>query len=199
MPDRSSKTGEVKPVTLPGTELRLLRSDTLARGLELHVKLPSSYHRSKSTFPVLFCLDANRSFPLYATMSHIFETPGWGNREVVVVGVGYPIDSDRRRGLAQWAAWRTLDLTPVRDEETERFWTKQLTALTGEAFPVGSGGAPQFLAALRDEVIPFVESHYRVFDAGRGLAGGGQARSSTPGEVLGILCAARDALAGNVS
>jgi predicted alpha/beta superfamily hydrolase len=171
MSDRQPKSGEASPVTLPGTELRSVHSDALDRGLELFVKLPLSYERSELRYPVLYCLDANRSFPLYATMSLILETPGLSSQEIVLVGVGYQVDSDRLRGLAQWAAWRTRDLTPVRDEETERFWTQRLSAITGDAFPVGSGGAPQFLAALRDDVIPFVEANYRVLDTGRGLAG----------------------------
>jgi predicted alpha/beta superfamily hydrolase len=148
-----------------------LHSNVLDRDLQLYVKLPWNYARSDSAHPVLFCLDANRSFPLYSTMSLIFETPGTGREGILIVGVGYALDEDRLRGLAEWAAWRTLDLTPERSEPTEQFWTERLAALRSDGSPVRSGGAVHFLRALRDEVIPFVEANYRVTATGRGLAG----------------------------
>jgi predicted alpha/beta superfamily hydrolase len=134
--------------------------------------LPWYYDRTDAVYPVLFCLDANRAFPLYSTMSLIYETPGANAQEILVVGVGYKLDQDRIRGLAQWAAWRARDLTPVRREETELFWKERLGALVpGEDLAPQTGGAPRFLQALRDEVIPRVEASYRVSSADRGLAG----------------------------
>ena len=156
----------------PGVEARDLYSRILDRDLQLYVKLPWSYDNSDATYPVLFALDANRSFPLYSTMSLIYETPGSSAREILVVGVGYKVHRDRIRGLAQWAAWRTRDLTPVRSEDTEQYWMERLRALLqGEDLTVRTGGAPQFLRCLREEVIPFVEANYRVSATDRGLAG----------------------------
>jgi uncharacterized protein len=156
----------------PGVEVRGLHSQLLGQDLLLYVKLPWYYDRDDASYPVLYALDANRSFPLYSTMSLIYETPGAQAREILIVGVGYKVDSDRIRGLAQWAAWRTRDLTPVRREEVERIWTERLAPLlAGEELSVQTGGAPRFLRALREEVIPFVEANYRVSPTDRGLAG----------------------------
>lgn len=47
----------------------------------------------------------------------------------MVVGIGYRVNSIRIRGLAQWAAWRTRDLTPVRIVETDQYWKERLSAL----------------------------------------------------------------------
>lgn len=156
----------------PGVELRDLPSQVLDQDLELYIKLPWRYDRSNAIYPVLYCLDGNRSFPLYATTSLILETPGSSAQETIVVGVGYRTDDDRMRGLAQWAAWRNRDLTPARDEESERYWRDRLAGiLEGAHLEVQSGGAPQFLKVMCEEVIPFVEANYRAAPGDRGLAG----------------------------
>ncbi len=156
----------------PGIEVQDLRSSITDQEYQLYVKLPWTYARSDKAYPALFSLDANRSFPLYSTMSLIYETPGTATNEIVIVGVGYKVDVDRIRGLAQWAAWRTRDLTPERSEQTEHAWQQRLSALlAGEVQPVMSGGASAFLKSLREEVIPYIEANYRVSSTDRGLAG----------------------------
>jgi hypothetical protein len=156
----------------PGVETQSLHSDILNQEYQLHIKLPWSYDSSDTVFPVLFCLDANRAFPLYSTMSLIYETPGTKAEEIIVVGIGYKIDSDRMRGLAEWGIWRTRDLTPVRREETEQYWRDRLSPLLGgEKLVVQTGGAPTFLKSFREELIPYIEANYRVSTKDRGLAG----------------------------
>jgi predicted alpha/beta superfamily hydrolase len=156
----------------PGVEVRELHSSILDQNLQLSIKLPWSYDRSDATYPVLFSLDGNRSFPLYSTMSLIYETPGMNAKEIMIVGVGYQVDEDRLRGLAQWAAWRTRDLLPERREKTEEYWKERLSALLGEEeVLVQSGGAALFLNSLREEIIPFIEANFRASSAERGLAG----------------------------
>jgi len=155
----------------PGIEVQSLHSEILQQDFELYIKLPWSYRRSEASYPVLFTLDANRAFSLYSTMSLIYETPGAAAEEIIIAGIGYRVGEDRMIGLAQWAAWRTRDFTPVRDEETEQFWKKRLSAIIGSEYhDVQSGGAAHFLTSLREEIIPFVEKNYRV-SADRGLAG----------------------------
>lgn len=156
----------------PGVEVRELYSSILNQDLQLYIKLPWSYERSGTTYPVLFCLDGNRSFPLYSTMSLIYETPGLNAQEIMIAGIGYQVDDDRLRGLAQWAAWRTRDLLPERKEKTEKYWKERLSSLMGgEEIQVQSGGAPLFLQSLWKEIIPFIEANYRVSTDERGLAG----------------------------
>jgi len=161
------------PVPLPGTEFRTLHSAVLDRDMELYVKLPRSYGDGTRTYPVLFTTDGNRSFPLYATTSLIYETPGEGNQEIVIVGIGYHVDDDPLLGLADWARWRTEDLTPERRPAVEASWTARLSGLEPDRprIEVRTGGAPAFLRFIRTEVIPFIEANYRVSSADRGLAG----------------------------
>jgi predicted alpha/beta superfamily hydrolase len=162
----------LRPATQPGTEVRCLHSDIINQDLELYIKLPWQYELTETVYPVLFALDANRAFFLYSTMSLIYETPPTECDQVVIVGIGYEIDGNRTAGLAEWAAWRTRDLTPVQKTETDQFWQDRLSPLVeGHEVSVRSGGAGRFLAALCKEVIPFVEARYRVSSAQRGLAG----------------------------
>ncbi len=162
----------VTSILQPGVEVQFLHSDIINQDIQLYIKLPWYYDRSDATYPVLYSLDANRSFQLYSTMSLIYETPPTNAKEIIIVGVGYKTDNDRIRGLAQWAAWRTHDLTPVRREKTEQSWKERLSGLLeGENMEVQSGGAPLFLKSLVEEIIPFVEANYRVSSTDRGLAG----------------------------
>jgi predicted alpha/beta superfamily hydrolase len=163
--------GMMASILQPGIEIRDLRSDILGRDLRLYVKLPWRYVQTDASYSVLYCTDANRSFPLYSTTSLVYETPGATETEIVIVGVGYRVDDDRLRGLAQWAAWRTQDLTPVRSAEVEAYWRGLIGVLLGNGLPeVRTGGAAVFLRSLREEVIPFVESTFRV-SPDRGFAG----------------------------
>lgn len=160
------------PLSIPGIEVHSLHSAILNRDLQLFIKLPWSYERSDKVYPVLYCTDANRSFPIYATTSLLFETPGPETPEILIVGIGYQIDADRLKGLAQWGSWRTHDLTPVNRSEIDQWWIERLTSLLeSDAIEVHSGGAQEFLNAIEEEIIPFIEAHYRFSPRDRGLAG----------------------------
>jgi predicted alpha/beta superfamily hydrolase len=160
------------PLQIPGIEVQLLHSAILDRDLQLFIKLPWSYERSDKTYPVLFTTDANRSFPVYATTSLIFETPGPDTPEILIVGIGYRVDAERVKGLAQWTAWRTHDLTPTSRVEIDKWWQDRLSQIVeGELFEIRSGGAPELLQAISGEIIPFIEANYRVISDDRGLAG----------------------------
>ncbi len=156
----------------PGIEIQPLHSNILNQDLVLFIKLPSYYETSNATYPVLYTTDANRSFTLYSTMSLIYETDRTDTNDIVIVGMGYRLDGTPVRGLAQWAAWRTRDLTPVSRKKIDEDWEVRLTPLLGGEKPnVQSGGAAQFRQALAEEVIPFIETNYRVSRTDRGLAG----------------------------
>lgn len=162
----------VMPFLQPGVEVRLLHSHIINQGIQLYIKLPLSYERSDKTYPVLYCLDANRSFLLYSSLSLLFETPGFNTQEIIIVGIGYEVDEDRFKGLAQWAAWRTRDLLPERSEKIEAYWQERLSPfMGGEEFQVQSGGATLFLNCIKEEIIPFIETNYRASSKDRGLAG----------------------------
>lgn len=167
-----SSCERVSTAAQPGIEVWRLHSDIIKSELQLWIKLPWRYPNSRSSYPVLYALDGNRSFFLYSTMSFIYETPPSESEEVLIVGIGYTLDEERIKGLAEWGAFRTRDLTPVRRDDVDREWEDRLSALLGgEKFPVRTGGAGAFLRAILEEVIPLVETGYRASSDDRGLAG----------------------------
>ena len=149
-------------------ETRLLHSDAIGQDFEIHISFPVDYFRNDtSIYPVLYCTDANRNFDLVSSIVNILNFPKKGIPRILVVGIGYPIN-----GLEDWAAWRTRDLTPTADPEHDKTWQKTLRRMSGrEDIVVSSGGAAQFLAFIRNEVIPYIEANYRVSKTDRAIMG----------------------------
>ena len=154
-------------VTIPNTELRTIRSHIVDQEFNIYVQLPSTYFTDSTTiYPTLYVTDANRAFPLVANISTVLTYPNGKLPEIVVVGIGYPIED-----MSEWAAWRTRDLTPTHDTNTDNHWNTLLAKLSHRTFDVRSGGASKFLDFIIHELIPFIESHYHVSRSDRGLAG----------------------------
>lgn len=154
-------------VSLISTEKRMLYSKIVAQDFEIYISLPYKYFMSDTTYPVLYSLDANVKFGM---MSNVVNNLGTLTRdipEIVVVGIAYPI-----KGIADWAALRKRDTTPTSDPEYDKQWAGYLNEATGrDDIVVQSGGADKFLTFIRDELIPFVESNYRVSSNDRTLQG----------------------------
>jgi hypothetical protein len=74
--------------------------------------------------------------------------------EVVVVGIGYPVEN-----LKDTTGFRTRDLTPT---ETDWYETRLVSFIPDAPKDAGSGGAANFLRFIREELMPFVNSAYRV-------------------------------------
>lgn len=79
--------------------------------------------------------------------------------EIILVGV--PLKSEDAQ---DWLRKRAFDFTPTEVEASNRAWSQRFG---GE---VHTGGAPLFLRTLKEELIPYIESRYRV-TSDRGLAG----------------------------
>jgi uncharacterized protein len=154
-------------VTIPNTELRSIHSRIVDQEFTIYVQLPPDYAAdTAATYPVLYVTDANRCFPMAANISGVLSFPKGNFPQIIVVGIGYPI-----RNMADWAAWRTRDLTPASDTATDNYWNRQLFGAVGRKYDVRSGGASRFLEFIMQELIPFMESNYRVSRSDRGLAG----------------------------
>ena len=156
------------PVPMPASELREFHSEILQQDFLIYVQLPLAYDpQREEKYPVMYATDGNRAFPLVANVSTVLGFPDTGFPQVVVVGIAYPIDS-----MADWAAWRTRDLTPTRHEGTEQHWSNLLARMTGDdSYDVHTGGAARFLAFITDELVPFIEAQYRVAADDRALGG----------------------------
>jgi predicted alpha/beta superfamily hydrolase len=154
-------------VSIPRTEMRPFYSAILDREMLIHIKLPSSYYSNpEKVFPGWYFTDANRSFPLVEGIINIFDLPGSDQQGLVLIGIGYKI-----RDMGDWGAFRTQDLTPTNVPAQDSSWSANLSNLTGRTYEVKTGGAGKFLEFIEKELIPFVESNYRVSSANRGIGG----------------------------
>jgi len=117
-------------------------------------------------YPCWYVTDANRAFLMLANIGSIFEVPDPAKGEMIIVGIGYKI-----RDMADWWAYRTRDLTPINDPDVDGYFNKLLNQTTGRQFDVRSGGADKLLEFITTELIPFIESNYRVSSTDRYLGG----------------------------
>lgn len=134
------------PVTLPRTEVRMLRSHYSGREYKLFISLPEGYEQSEDSYPVLYVTDANWFFRLFGLLEWTLPIP-----PTIVVGVGY--STDNRTEIRRL---RRRDLLPKQTREDESVATE------GYGTAIDSGGLPEFMSFFHEELFPFVESQYRA-------------------------------------
>jgi len=113
-------------VTLFNTEKRMLHSEIVNDDFEIYISLPYLYATTDTTYPVLFCLDANIKFGLISTVINTQGTLMKEIPEIIVVGIAYPM-----KGLEDWVIGRNRDLTPTKKSEHEQYWVDRLSKVTG--------------------------------------------------------------------
>jgi predicted alpha/beta superfamily hydrolase len=127
-------------VEIPNSQLQKITSVIVGQEYDLYIHLPRNYGSKEQKYPVLYLLDAQWDFPLVAAIfgQQFYDgfLPG-----IVIVGITWGGKNPNHDSL------RARDLTP-----------------TNAATLRQSGNAPQFLAFIKKELIPFVESQYRVTD-----------------------------------
>jgi predicted alpha/beta superfamily hydrolase len=145
------------PITIHDSELRFLKSTLLGKDYKIRVALPAGYIESKETYPVLYVLDADiwfggiveivRHMAACGKMFSIQTVP-----DMIVVGIGYPLDPAKpSEYYAGWSSARAKDFSPTKDPAAPY----GLSAL-----PLG--GANDFLAFIRDDLKPFINSSHRA-------------------------------------
>ncbi len=160
-----------KSILQPGVEIQTLYSENLNQELLLFIKLPFEYNNENESYPILYSLDGNYSFPFFSTSSLYYEMPMLDiKNNTIIVGIGYVVSDDRIKGLAEFFAWRSRDLTPIANNEIDRSWQDILKTYKHD-IEVHTGGADLFLKSLCEEVLPFIETNYRARSEERGLAG----------------------------
>lgn len=141
--DRSS----VARVEIPGSQLLKMSSSIVGQEYEMYVQLPGNYSDTSKAFPVLYVLDGQWDFPLVTAIYGQQYYDGFVPA-LIIVGITWGGKNP------DYDALRARDLTP-----TNISWNPQ------------SGGAPKFLAFLKNELIPMIESKYRVAGTDRTLMG----------------------------
>ena len=135
-------------VIIPGTEVRQLKSSATGRSYDIYIRLPEEYAQDPGkNYPILYVLDGQWDFKLLDSIYGGLYYDGFVP-EMIIVGITYSGDHP------DYGALRAMDYTPVPD-----------------AFIPGSGEAPKFLAFLKDELQPYIESSYRADASQRMLMG----------------------------
>jgi uncharacterized protein len=142
--EQNSSTGFELPYTH-----KLVMESPSGTPYELVVSLPASYKNSPSKrYPILYYTDAQWDAPLLSSiyLDLVFDK---AVPEFVMVGITYS-------GVnPNYTALRTKDLTPTKDK----------------SFVRDSGDGEEFLKFIKEDIIPKVESEYRIDKSQRTIAG----------------------------
>jgi predicted alpha/beta superfamily hydrolase len=134
-------------VKIEGTEVRELQSAITGEKYFIHVGLPRSYSDSVQTYPVLYIMDADGAFGTCTEISRLLAL-GKEVPEMIIVGIAYGVS------FKEYLYNRQRDYTPTAVDEC-----------------AGSGGGKVFLRFIHEELIPFVETQYRVKKPERAICG----------------------------
>lgn len=148
----------VNGLVLPDVECSEFHSKFTGEDYHVYVSLPASYRQGDRRYPVLYVPDFEESFLILKASNDVMSIADM-LEEFILVGV--PLKSESAKNFVQK---RVFDSTPTENEEGNKYITKMFS---GE---VHSGGASMFLRTLKEELIPYIESKYRV-TSDRGLAG----------------------------
>lgn len=155
---------------LDRTEVRNFHSVISGLDYELWISLPVSYFtREGDKYPVIYTLDPYRAFAMMKGLTDVLSFPTPLIDEVIIVGVGY--GGEDQAEVMNWALGRTRDYTPVYSPDVEELYKRRLAGFGALDVEVQTGGAPQFLEFIGDELVPFIESNYRTESQKRMFAG----------------------------
>ena len=139
-----------EPVPIANSQLRRIRSSIVGQDYLIKVRLPETYAENTKAYPVLYLLDGDHAF---AMATDVVQYLIYSQRvpDLIIVSPAYGSKSQpseggtnmRGRDLAPFS-WPGMELTP---------------------------GAPQFLQFLQQELMPYVESNYRIDSRDRTLWG----------------------------
>ena len=134
-------------VEIAGSEVREFQSDITGNKYFIQVALPRSYNDSQKTYPVLYIMDSDGAFGTCTEITRLLAV-GKEVTEILIVGIAYGVTFN------EYLYNRQRDYTP--------------TVLEKYA---GSGGGKKFLKFIDEELIPFVETKYRVKKSDRAICG----------------------------
>lgn len=167
-----------KPVTIPSSEIRMLRSKHTGQKYRISISIPYASFKSDrrkwpfneplERWPVVYVIDGNWFFGMVTAMTRNmawFEKWTGTTTDAIVVGIGYPEDPDPQVALCDQEARRFHDLSPIQDEDIEKWMGDILMR------PVSTGGATEFLNFIRDELIPVIDKDFPTDSRKRTLIG----------------------------
>jgi uncharacterized protein len=137
------------PATIIDTEVRIFPSSIMGIDYQISTWFPSDYPKPDHKYPVIYLTDGEVLLGQIAPMI-TFLYYGGMVPECLIVGLGHQVSN-----LDEWAQARDIDYDPPENPEGEP----------------GQKRADDFLAFLKKELIPFIETTYPVDPTDRCLAG----------------------------
>ena len=134
-------------VTILDTEMRRLASSLTGYEYHIHIALPSGYADTDKTYPTLYVLDPRLTFGMSTELTRLLAF-GQELPQLICIGIGF---SGPEKDME---SYQVRDYVPKAQAEDPR-----------------SGGAENFLRFIREDLIPFVSSEYRVDPEDRGFSG----------------------------
>jgi predicted alpha/beta superfamily hydrolase len=140
-------------VILPNAESWQLRSAIVGDTYRLDIAQPGGYARSASAYPVVYLTDGDVAglFPLVRCIAEGLNA-GWMIPKLILVGIGYEAGKVKWRGH-----YRERDFLPT-DASAREASRRQPSTRIG----VPRGQAAAFLRTIRQELKPFINTHYRT-------------------------------------
>jgi predicted alpha/beta superfamily hydrolase len=152
---------------IPDVALHLIESKHVAQVYRVQVMQPLQKAGEVERFPALYLTDANLSFDMAKGISHLLQVSGQVRR-YIVVGIGYSGENPFAGSIL-----RCRDFTsPRRPAIADLPRSSPIAGVPGlEDGAKQWHGAAQFLAFIRDELIPLIEGTYPVIPGDRAYAG----------------------------
>lgn len=139
----------------------VISSKITGNDYDLYISFPGDYSvKDTLHYPVLYVLDGMHYYPLLNQARTVMDWAG-GLQDVIIVCISSGKD------FLQWFTNRTLDYTPSASPAGERNMEKGYGLSDGA---LQSGGASRFLSSIKEEIVPFIDKHYKT-TSDRGIAG----------------------------
>lgn len=150
-------------IQVPPVEVHRMMSRQVGDSFEIRVLLPPMIPGEQTRFPVVYMTDVHGGFPgedVIRMVMSFGDTPRF-----IAVGIGYPGVSSIMQGLG--IRGRDLTHVPVKDA-----YVAADMPVAGMVRPaVANGGGANFLAFIRDELMPFIDARYPTNPKDRGYWG----------------------------
>jgi len=121
------------------TEVKKFNSVAVGDDFYIYMSLPQGYEATDITYPVLYILDGDMAYGMAASIARYLQFGG-NIPELIIVGIGYGTLRKEEGNMRQ------RDYSP-----TVKSGKEDIT-----------GGAPNFLNFLTDELFPYINSAYRT-------------------------------------
>jgi hypothetical protein len=152
----------IKPAAMLTMKGHIVKSSVNKKSYQLYVSLPKNYSATDTIhYPVLYVLDGKFSFPSFSSIREVLDLAR-EIKDVIIVAIG-----DSSQSESDWQVSRYTDYTPSHVGQMDTVWSYILKIAVGT---LKSGGSPSFLATIRKDIIPFIDTHYKATND-RGISG----------------------------